>query len=200
VPFLEGRFGPVIGRVGVDHRCFHEVDRKDFPTVYWNELFFAVQSPRFRDKPFWRRDGEGPRTPWERFGWEAQWGYFVRKFGNVKPSNINYENYNVHEANLAVRYLVGRTERFGAGVRGRAKFGRWRNEKAQGETERGYWRLEFSPEASILGEAHGWVFFLLLTLDEIPHVPGKRGGAYSGTTQPRFSRNRLVQFGVRMFL
>jgi hypothetical protein len=200
VPFLEGRFGPVIAQVGVDHRCFHEVDRKDFPTVYWNQLFFAAQSPAFRYKRFWQSDSSAPSGVWERLSWQVQWGYFLRRFGSVKPSNVNYENYNVHEAGLRLRYRLWRTRRFGASILGHAKAGLWRNEAAPGETERGYWRLEFSPEAAILGDRHGWVFFFLFTLDDIPPARGVNNGIYRGTLQPRFSRDRLVQFGVRMFL
>ncbi|MBD3314165.1 MAG: hypothetical protein GF344_00120 [Chitinivibrionales bacterium] len=200
IPFLEGRFGSIEGQMGIDHRCFHEVDRKDFPTVYWNELFLAAQSTSYRYKPFWQSNAHELKSFRDRFGWRVQWGYFLREFGNVKPSNINFENHRVHETNLHLRYLLERSERLGAAILTEATVGFWRDLSGPMPIEEGYWRLELSPEATVLNTRHGWVFFFLFTLDDIPSVPGAAEGRYAGTMQPRFSRNKLIQFGVRMFM
>jgi hypothetical protein len=41
-PILELRLKSVNVQIGIDHHCFHEIDKKDFATVYYNKPFLCV--------------------------------------------------------------------------------------------------------------------------------------------------------------
>ena len=44
VPAFEFRLPLFNMQAGLNHHCYHEIDRKDFPTVYLNKLFVAAGS------------------------------------------------------------------------------------------------------------------------------------------------------------
>jgi hypothetical protein len=149
--------------------------------------YLRFQSPNFRPGHFWFESGGGSVPAiLDRIAWRAQWGWFMRKWGDIKPSNINYQNDNVHESIIETRGVLARGSWWGVTAGSMTRFGLWR----RGSDNRMYWRQELTLALDLLKERHGWGFFGRWSWDDIP--------PYRDT--PRFSRHGLMELGCRMFL
>jgi hypothetical protein len=73
---------------GLDHRCFHEIDKKEEETVFWNKIFTKVNSKnnRLLDFAAARSDTERLFIPY-RWSWSITWGYYMRDFFGLVASN-----------------------------------------------------------------------------------------------------------------
>jgi len=187
-PSIETKLKPVSLICGLEHQCFHEIDRKDFKTVYWNRLLVAAASPNRQLFDYWAAlvEDEG-WTQKNRFSWYVEWGYFLREFfGLAAPSKLNGENDRVHEGRTTVRYAVYRRRSWFFTLKGQTKAGLWDEE---GGDRKAYWFQTFGIEACFRRGHRGAMFFVDYMLDDIPMYHGA----------PRFSHDRLVQAGVRWF-
>lgn len=108
-PFYEYRTKEVFFQAGLDHRCFHEIDRDKKPTIYWNMLFMGVGSKNYRMHSFNNLINESDSVNMlDRLSWYFVWGYYVREFGGlIEPRKImsdipDYE----HELKLVYRYAL----------------------------------------------------------------------------------------------
>lgn len=191
VTILEFDLKAAVVQLGEDHRCFHEIDRKDFPTVYWNMLYLAVGSPNMRLADFGPRAlAAGEWTLRERLSWYGRWGVFLKGFfGLVQDGNVDFENNRVHEASLRLRYGLARRRRTMLSLVGRSRVGLWREREADGGDSKTYWQQQFGFEAGVHCPPRGFLFFAKYTLDGIPLYRGK----------PRFSRDKLLELGFRVY-
>jgi len=93
IGFFEYRRNGIFYQVGLDHSCFHEIDRLTRPTPYWNQIYLTVSSQNYRFKQmrekFLNKGQTGWQTSLDGLRWSANIGYFVRKFGNTDPSLIS---------------------------------------------------------------------------------------------------------------
>jgi hypothetical protein len=93
---------------GLDHRCFHEIDRKEYHTVFWNRLMIGINSKNIRLADYIHMiDTDCPLTFNGRWSWSAVYGYYLREFfGLMSTSKLmsaipDYE----HEFTLTSRML-----------------------------------------------------------------------------------------------
>jgi hypothetical protein len=84
VPFLEFRHNGIFYQTGLDHRCFHEIDRLTRPTAYWNQIYIKVSSANYRYQQM-QRDyvNAGRENLLDMLTWSVRAGYFIRKFGSM---------------------------------------------------------------------------------------------------------------------
>lgn len=108
-PFYEYRLKELFFQAGLDHRCFHEIDRDKKPTIFWNMLFMGVGSKNYRIQSFSDLINEKKSLNLHnRFSWYFVWGYYVREFfGIIEPKKImtDIPDYN-HEFKLFYRYAL----------------------------------------------------------------------------------------------
>lgn len=193
VPTIEFRFRTRdVLQVGVEHRCFHEIDRAELPTVYWNKAFIAGGSRNYRIGEYWRELNDDSPESWtfrNRFAWYARWGFFGKHFGDlVDPSKINGNNEAVQEGYAEARFAFYRRRSWILCAREYFLLGSYG--VGAGEYE-AYWKQVFGLEGHFRRGAKGGMLFLNYTLDELP-------GYNSGTD--RFSKDRLLSLGVAFYL
>jgi hypothetical protein len=187
-PAIELRLPGLNVQAGLDHRCFHEIDRDDFPTVYWNSPFVALGTENMRLREYWRRltRPEG-WTRGNRFSAHVRWNTYLRRFfGLVSPHKLNGENDRLHEVGSQFRYAIYRrrswivliSESFLAGVH-----------RPRQNTNEAYWRSDIGIECCFRRGTQGAMLYCNYTLDDMPWHEGK----------PRFSDNGLVRLGVRLY-
>lgn len=192
VPSIEFRTPLLNLQTGLNHHCFHEIDRNDFKTVYWNKLFLAVGSKNMRHYDYWqllsKSDGWNPEN---RISWYLAWGYYLRKFfGIVNEHTINGVNKYVHDAKIDLRYAFYRRRSWIVNLRGTSQIGYYKNLEGEPKESGGYWRLDLGIESNFRRGKKGGMIFITYTLDDLPKYQG----------YPRFSKDKLLQFGVRFFI
>jgi hypothetical protein len=95
---------------GIDHRCFHQIDREEWETTYYNRLFASVSSPHFR-LPFFRSRLSGTESLAfkDRCAWQAEIsGYPYGFFGILDTSTIEWNNEYVADISAGARCAVYR--------------------------------------------------------------------------------------------
>jgi hypothetical protein len=195
IPFFEVRTPLVNGQVGLDHRCFHELDRKVFDTVYWNKFFLRALSRNERKAPFMSALLCGSGQYRDRFSYYLEWGYFITEFFDVaKPGNINYRNYNVFEFISGGRWAFYCIGPWAFTVEGLTRAGVWDGPTEEGKERRGYWRQELSLAAYFSRGTVGTRAFFRYHIDDMPDMQSR-----AGEWLPRFSKNGLLEFGVGMY-
>ena len=191
IPTIEVRSPLLRFQGGLNHHCFHEIDRKDFPTIYWNKLFLAVGSDNMHLSDFWNNLTQ--KNAWNyknRFSWNINWGYYLRKFfGVVRETTINGENWKVHDVTIDARFAFYQRRSWIFCTRGKTVLGFWKDQPDEIENSGAYWRQEFSFEPNFRMGKRGAMLFLTYTLDSFPLFHG----------MPRLSRDQLLQIGVRFF-
>ncbi|MBN1308788.1 MAG: hypothetical protein JXA18_12770 [Chitinispirillaceae bacterium] len=186
--------------VGLTHRCFHEIDRKDFPLVWLNRIHGGASSVNFRLNDYFRTLVEDTLFRFEnRFSWKAEAGYYLKEFfGLADPGKLNGNNPSVIDLSSAGRYAFYRRRSWIFSLRGETTVGWF----AAGE---GYrvknrcglsWKQSFGIEAYFSRGNRGSCFYLLYHLDDVP-VPPDAPEFTLGNS--RFSKNRLAQLGVTFF-
>jgi hypothetical protein len=196
IPRLEFLLPRISVHVGTEHKCFHEVDRMDFETVYWNKFFLAASSPHWRLSDFSSRvHSDNGWSYWERISWYFQWGYYMRKFfGIVSPNKLNGMNWNVHDFDIEVRCALVRWKSLVINTHGVTTVGLYRRENGSSVTTRIYWTESIGVELNVLKGTRGGLFFIRYRLDDIPLYEDK-----GGVKRPIFSRDKLIQFGLKFF-
>jgi len=179
-------------QIGEDHRCFHQIDRFLYPTVYWNMLYLAVGSPVMRPSEFGRFViGSEVWTLSRRLAWHVRWGVFLKGFfGLVTDSNVDYENNRVHEMMAWTRYAVFAWRKCVFSVSSNSRIGLWEAPASYGGNREIYWQQTMGAEAAIYRGHSGCMLFVNYILDAIPDYPDRQ----------RFSKDRLLEAGVKVFL
>ncbi len=191
IPAIEFRIPEMRLQCGLNHHCFHEIDRKDFPTIYWNKLFLVAGSENMHLSDFWQNLLKEDAWNYKnRFSWYVNWGFYLRKFfGLVRETTINGENWNVHDFTMDARFAIYRRRSWIFSTRGKTVIGYWKEQPGELENSGVYWRQDFSLESNFRRGKRGAMIFLTYTLDEYPLFHG----------MPRLSKDNLLQIGVRFF-
>lgn len=191
VPVLEYRLPMLNIQCGLNHHCFHEIDKKDYPTIYWNKLFVGAGSSNMRLKNYWQNLAtEDGWTYQNRFSWFCQWGYYLRKFfGIIRESTINGENVKLHDFAIDARYAFYRRRSWIVNVRGETQIGYWKSLPSQPADNGVYWRQNLAVENNFRLGKRGAMIFLTYTIDSFPLHHGL----------PRLSKDQLIQIGLRFY-
>ena len=81
VPTIEIATPLALVQVGLEHHCFHEIDRTELETIYWNKLYAALGSVNYRYYDQWSRlVNEANWSQKDRLAWYFRYGFFVKKF------------------------------------------------------------------------------------------------------------------------
>jgi hypothetical protein len=99
-PMFEYRFTPVNLALGLDHHCFHHIDKDPqdsewasdtFQVMYWNKFCLGVSSPNFRKNEFRQSlKPDAPLTLQNRFAWNANIYYSLHDFFGMDTSIISW--------------------------------------------------------------------------------------------------------------
>jgi hypothetical protein len=173
---------------GEDHRCFHEIDREPYPTVYWNMLYLAAGSHIMRPEEYGRSVlARGEWSFASRFSWYARCGIYVKSlFGWVKDSNIDFENYRTNEFMLKAGYSIFSWRNMVVSAKSGAVAGWWDGPARYGDDDRLYWRLTNGLEVSVHNGQSAFSVFADFFLDDIPEYPDRKW----------FGRDRLMETGI----
>ena len=190
VPMIEVRTPSVIVQGGVEHRCFHEIDKKDFPAVaHCNKLYLGLGSANFRASEYWRRSTAGENWTWaDRLSWYFRPGYYLKDFfGIVDPTVINGHMFKNAELSGDVRGAFYHRKTWVMDLRLKGTAGSW---KESGQPYFYYWQQSIGIESNFIRGKSGGLLFVEYILDKMPLYLGAE----------RFSKDRLLQFGIRCFL
>jgi hypothetical protein len=175
---------------GLTHRCFHEVDRKNYPVVYWNKFFIGLSSKNTRASVYWvalaSDDGWKMKN---RISWDAHWGLYLREFfGLVSPTKLNGYNPYTQVYELNSRFAFYKRRSWVVAFHGKSSFGPY--EKLIGATDSGgfYWRQDFGLESYFRRGNRGAAFYINFILDDLPRIQGIQ----------RFSKDRLCEIGIML--
>jgi hypothetical protein len=182
IPTLEYRFKPFHISTGVDHRCFHVIDRKPKPgepVVYWNKFIISMNSPHRRAHPY-VSEYIKPQT-WDgisRFIWNFTWGYYITDFfGLIEPNKLmtrDYPRYR-HDFQLTARYGLAQWKWGAATLTGSSMLG----SKIGRET---YWAQEIGAEVLFSLRPFDTSLFVNYIFDK---------GRFD-------SKDRLLEYGIRV--
>ena len=188
-PIVEIRSFPVVLQAGLEHRCFHQIDRDNdtLPTVYWNKPFVGVGSHNM-SLPDYRKRLAHSGTPRQRnrLAWSARVGYFLKEFfGIVTPGKLDSENNRIVDWRISARYAFYQWRCWTLHAVGVSSGGLWNR---KGDTAV-YRQQETGVELSFRPGERGALVFLNYIRDDIPRHEG----------YPRFSKDGLLEIGISLF-
>jgi hypothetical protein len=186
VPTLEYKTPFALFQGGLEHHCFHEIDRIDLGTIYWNKLYCAVGSPNYRYFDQWSDLlNESNWSTTNRLSWYLRYGIFVKKFfGIIEPRILNGNNDYVQEGWVNIRYSLLRRKSWILNATSQTKLGTYLH-----GPKSYYFKQNLGIEGEFRKGKKGIMLFATYTLDDLPLNQGV----------PRFSKDRLLQVGVRFF-
>lgn len=180
-PMLEYRLPGYILQFGLDHHCFHQIDRDEWNTLYWNKLYAAIGSTNFREGTYKELLQKNGSPGWrERLSWQCTYGYFVHEFfGVFDTSALSWGNAYIHEIATACR--------FAPYVRsGYAGVVSWNNKVRIDRAGRWLWTEDLQAEGMVTHGSYGLsVFYNWFFLDQ---------------SIPRENRDRLMEAGIQIFM
>jgi hypothetical protein len=186
-PSIELRLRDLNVRTGIEHRCFHGVDRKLYPVVHWNTAFLSLTSKNFRYGDYWKPLAE--KNGWtmkNRWAWQFIYNYYIKELGPLaSPTKLNGNNPRVTDLSVSGRYSIYRRRSWIVNVQSALSAGIMEPDSSK----RAYWRIENGLEMHFRRGVKGATFYTKYILDDLPLVDGK----------PWFSKDRLLQFGFRFF-
>jgi len=191
VPSIKINLDPLDIMTGIDHRCFHRVDRNDFGIVYWNRAFLEARSNNWRINEYWAPLGIDRK--WDlknRISGRFGTGYYVKEFfGLVEPQKIDGHNHRFGEVYTDGRFAFLNRESWVFVGTGGGKVGLF-SKTGNGADDLGpFWQLDFGCEAHFCRGKKGALVYVKYLLDDLPVIPG----------MPDFSKDQLLQFGVKFF-
>ena len=180
-PKLEYRLPGYTLQCGLDHHCFHQIDRVEWNTLYWNKIFASFGSTNLRDGEFKEYLRQNPSLTWrQRLTWRLDYGYFVHElFGILDTNALSWGNAYIYEIATDCRWAP-------YVYRGYAAVASWRNKVRIDRAGRWLWTEEVQAEAMVIHGAYGLsVYYDWVFLDQ---------------SIPRENRDRLMEAGIRIFL
>ena len=158
-------------QAGLEHPCFHEIDRLENPTLYWNKLFLGLESNNYVN-----HFKTTPSEYVDRFNWRVTWGYFLRKFGNIDesalfPANLPY----IHELNMDCTYDAYTWRNLVVSLQSATMLGRMENGM--------YWSQSFGGSVELRNRIASGALYFVYTLDDV-YWP--------------LSKDKLLEIGVRV--
>jgi len=178
VPFFEYRHREISWQAGLDHRCFHEVDRLTRPTAYWNKAYIKASSANYRYQQMKKGYIDKGREGYvDNLRWSAWTGYFIRKFGDMDTTLLS----------------GGHPWKSTAGVDAGYSFYRTKSWMFSGTNElvlfidtdgKGYWAGTLGIDADVYNRRHTFGVFINYNY-EFPRA------------LPLFSRDQLFELGMR---
>ncbi|MBN2037435.1 MAG: hypothetical protein JW768_11890 [Chitinispirillaceae bacterium] len=196
-PLLEYRGGTLHFQFGIDHFCFHQIDRQELPTVYYNNPYLGVGSKNMRLYDYWA--GLLDNREWtffDRWSWYVRAGYYVRElFGLVHSGKLNGVNPYVADLTAEFRYCFWQWSGWIVNARTVSLLGYHTDVSDNPAGEGIALKQELNLEASCRRGAKGSMLFMTFALDRLPLYPSK----YSDDRVPRFSYDRLLQLGLKFF-
>lgn len=198
-PFFEFRRKNLFYQTGLDHHCFHQVDRKERETPYWNELYLQVSSDNYRFQLKSKYLIEDDRWDFfDRFSYQFKAGYFVRKFGNMNKSLLNGQHPWGSNFSLGTGYSFFKSSHWILGAH--HNFALFCD-----TTGSPYWSGALELSADIYKRKHILGFFINYNYELNRGMPMydsseyPKSENYNGEKRlmPLFSRDRLVEFGIR---
>jgi hypothetical protein len=196
-PTIEVRLKPATITVGAAHRCFHEIDRKDFPVAYYNRLHLGISSPNARLNTYWSTlAGDSLFSQRNRFAFTIDGGYYLKEFfGLVASSKLNGHIPELWQARTSCRYAVYKRRSWIVALYGQSLAGTFSRDEGYTVGNGGiwYWKQTFGAEAYFTRGARGGYFYVYYHLDDLPAAPSLPDYALGHS---RFSKNGLAQIGV----
>jgi hypothetical protein len=197
-PMLEFRFKKVNAQAGLAHHCFHQIDRQDMPTVYYNNPVISVGSKNLRlhdyffnlsDKQHW--------TFADRFSWHGITGIYMSDFfGLVGRSKINGINPYRFDFTGEFRYCFYRRGKWIFNTKTFTMVG-WFHDVPDNKVGEGIgWKQDIALEADFRRGIRGGQLSLGYTFDDLPLYPTKLGTE----RLPRFSYDRIVRIALKFFI
>ena len=180
-PMLEYRMPEYTVKFGLDHHCFHQIDRDEWNTLYWNKVFAGFGSANLRDgefKEYLRRNVSLNLR--QRLTWQVGYGFFVHKLSGILDTNaLSWGNAYIHELSTNCRWTP-------YVYRGYAAVASWNNKVRVDRAGRWLWTEEVRAEAMVIHGAYGLsVYYDWVFLDQ---------------SIPRENRDRLMEAGIRIFM
>ena len=198
-PFFEFRHQRIFYQTGLDHRCFHQVDRKERETPYWNVIYLQISSDNHRYQLQRKYLLENGRWDFlDRLSWQFEAGYFVREFGDMDKSLLNGQHPWGSSAHLEARYSFFKSKSWILGTRHKTSL-------FCDTTGTPYWSGELELNAEVYNRKHALGFFINYNYEFPRTMPMYDPTKFSQTTDrtgnsrlmPLFSKDRLVEFGMR---
>lgn len=197
-PIIEFRTPMCLVLTGIDHHCFHEIDRRDQPTVYFNQGFFEVKSKNSDFFDYWKglAQNNSPHLN-DRISWNSRIGFYPRSFfGLVAPNKINGINPYLWDIRGEGRFEFYKRYSWFFVAKVNSLFGYYKGPTDNPVGNGMYWRQDFSLEDYFSKGIKGGMMFVTFTLDDLPSYRNITGTELL----PRFSQDRLLKVGIRFFL
>lgn len=187
-PSFEIRLRDLNIRTGIEHRCFHGVDRKLHPIVHWNSTFLAFASKNYRYGDYWKPLAEHDGwTMKNRLAWQFIGNFYIKKLGILaSPGKLNGNNPRQGDLTASGRFSFYRRRSWIVNAHSSLSIGTTETQPAKDT----YLQFENGLEMHFRRGVKGFTFYTKYIIDRnIPLVDGK----------PWFSKDRLLQFGFRFF-
>jgi hypothetical protein len=197
IPLVEYRGSSLNFQFGIDHFCFHQIDRQELPTVYYNNPYLGIGSKNMRLYDYWTNLLDKQEwTYFNRWSWYVRSGYYVRDFfGLIHPGKLNGVNPYVFDLTGEFRYCFWRHAGWIFNARTVSLLGYHTDVPDNPAGEGIALKQEVNLEASCRRGAKGSMLFMAFALDHLPLYPSK----YTDERVPRFSYDRLLQIGLKFF-
>jgi hypothetical protein len=178
VPFIEFRHKNINYNFGLDHRCYHQIDRIDRKvSPYWNELYIRASSANYRFQQYKKNHVEQNRFI-DNFKWMIWAGHFIRNWGNMDKSILNGGHPFSGRGGLDLAYSFYKTQNWVFGAHNKmVVFG--------DTTGAAYWIGEFGLDIDLFSKKHSIGFFMNYNYEFPNELP-----LY-------LSKDRLFEWGIR---
>jgi hypothetical protein len=195
-PTLELRLPKVIINAGYEHLCVHEVDRKNYPVIYYNAPFLSIGSSNMRINRYWQILAEGHDwTIMNRLGWRLSYLNFMKDgLGLVSPDKVNGHNPYSHELRGDARFAVYMRRSWIVTVHEQIRLGQYDRVPDEVDKSGIYWREGLGFEIFLRPGKRGAAMYFNYILDDLPMVKG-----LNGQSLPVFSKDKLLEIGISFF-
>lgn len=185
---------------GLAHRCIHEIDRSEFPIVYYNRTFLGGASKNYHINEYWEKShNDSAFTLKNRIAWSAEGSYYLREFfGFASPSKLNGSNANVCDVNVNLRYSLFKRRSWIVAVTSESTLGIFdpSDEFYPSGSVNWYGMQSLGLKAFFSRGKRGACVNFDYHLDKLP-VPINQPSFAQGKS--RFSKNGMLEIGVTFF-
>jgi hypothetical protein len=185
-PFFEFRHRGIYYETGLDHRCFHQIDRHQWwktdgqreISPYWNEIYLKVSSANYRFLQMKKNYLENDRYGYlDRLKWQVWAGYFIQDLGDMDRTLLNGGHPWNNRAGLDAGYYFYKTKSWIFSAHHNLTMlidttGTW------------YWTGVLGLDADVYNRKHSIGLFIQYNY-EFPN------------DQPLFTKDRLFEWGAR---